>query len=287
MDSQVISKRSSGKRKINKRKKTLWLCVFILVFILIVYLNGLLIPYELVTTPDFSQTHLMPSAKHPFGTDWLGRDMLLRTVKGLSTSLTIGVTAVLFSGIIAAVAGTAAATGSKKLDSFVNWLIDLIMGIPHIVLLILISLAFGKGSGGLIIGIALTHWTSLARLIRGEVLQIRSQQYIAVSRKFGKSSAWIFFKHIFPHMLPQFIVGLILLLPHAIMHESAITFLGYGLPPEKAAIGLILADSMKYLSSGMWWLALFPGIALVLTVVLFEKLGDNLKTLLDPYSAHE
>jgi peptide/nickel transport system permease protein len=98
---------------------------------------------------------------------------------------------------------------------------------------------------------------------------------------------WILLHHILPHVLPQFVVGLVLLFPHAILHESSLSFLGYGLPPEQPAIGIILAESMKYLTGGMWWLAFFPGITLVLIVILFDKLGENLKMLLDPYSAHE
>lgn len=88
-------------------------------------------------------------------------------------------------------------------------------------------------------------------------------------------------------MIPQFIVGLILMFPHAILHEASITFLGYGLSPEQPAIGIILAESMKYLSAGMWWLAFFPGLTLVIIVFLFDRLGENLKALMDPYSAQE
>ena len=100
-------------------------------------------------------------------------------------------------------------------------------------LLILISFACGKGLKGVLIGVAVTHWTGLARIIRSEVLQIGSQQYIGVSKKLGHSSWWITVHHILPHMVPQFIIGLILLFPHAIMHESGLTFLGFGLSPEQ------------------------------------------------------
>ena len=236
---------------------------------------------------DFSRKNLAPSWEHLFGTDWMGRDMLLRTIKGLSISITVGLVGSGVSAVIATIVGIVAATGSKGLDSFINWLIDLVMGVPHLVLLILISFVCGKGLTGLLIGLAVTHWTSLARLIRSEVLQIRSQQYIAVSRKLGHNSGWILIRHILPHMVPQFIIGLVLLFPHAILHESSLSFLGFGLPPEQPAIGIILSESMKYLSSGMWWLAVFPGLLLLLLVLLFEKLGDNLRRLLDPYSAHE
>ena len=139
----------------------------------------------------------------------------------------------------------------------------------------------------MLVGLCATHWTSLARLIRGEVLQLCSQQYVAVSRKLGKSGGWILRCHLLPHLVPQFFVGLVLLFPHAILHEASISFLGYGLPPEQPAIGIILAESMKYLSAGMWWLAVFPGLLLVMIVLLVDRLGENLKRLIDPYSAQE
>ena len=173
------------------------------------------------------------------------------------------------------------------MDGFINWVIDLVMGVPHTILVILISFALGRGLKGLLIGIAATHWCSLARLIRGEVLQLRSRQYVAVSRRLGKSSGWILVHHLLPHLVPQFFVGLILLFPHAILHEASVSFLGYGLPPEQPAIGIILSESMKYLSAGMWWTAVFPGLLLVLIVLLVDRLGDNLRMIIDPYSAQE
>ena len=173
------------------------------------------------------------------------------------------------------------------MDAAITWVIDLVMGIPHILLLILISYAFGKGFKGVVIGVALTHWTSLARVIRGEVLQLKEALYIQTAKKLGVSNGQIVWKHMFPHLYPQFLVGLILMFPHAILHEASITFLGFGLPPEQPAIGVILSESMKYLAMGRWWLALFPGLFLVLTVVLFDVAGESLRKLLDPGSVHK
>lgn len=273
-------------RRINRRTKVLIYTILIALVVIAAFVAGRLIPDSAVA-PDFSNTKLPPSWEHPFGTDWLGRDLFLRTLKGLSVSLTIGAVASLISAVAAVLIGIAAATGSKAVDGFITWLIDLVMGVPHIVLIILISFACGRGLKGLLIGISVTHWTSLARLIRGEVLQLKSQQYIAVSRRLGKSSGWILVRHLIPHLVPQFIVGLVLMFPHAILHEAAISFLGYGLPPEQPAIGIILSESMKYLSAGMWWLAVFPGLLLVIIVLLVDRLGDNLRMIIDPYSAQE
>lgn len=271
---------------INRRVLVIILTVLIAVVVASAFLASIFISDSDVE-PDFSNTQLPPSLEHPFGTDWLGRDLFLRTLKGLSTSLTVGVIASVISAVAAILIGVASAVGSKFIDSVITWLIDLIMGVPHTVLIILISFACGRGLKGLLVGIAVTHWTSLARLIRGEVLQLRTQQYITVSRRLGKSSGWILVNHLLPHLVPQFIVGLILLFPHAILHEASISFLGYGLPPEQPAIGIILAESTKYLSAGIWWPAVFPGLLLVVIVLLIDRLGENLRILIDPYSAHE
>lgn len=270
----------------NRRTRALMLTVVLTVLMLMVYGLGILIPEEAAGT-DFMYAKQPPSFKHLFGTDNLGRDLLMRTLKGLSVSMTVGIAASCISAVAAVLIGIAAAAGSRIVDGAVNWLIDLMMGIPHVVFIILVSFSLGRGLKGLLVGIAATHWTGLARLIRGEVLQLRSQHYIAVSRRLGKSSWWILFHHLLPHLAPQFLVGLILMFPHAILHEASVSFLGYGLPPEQPAIGIILAESMTYISSGLWWMAVFPGLVLVLIVLLIDRLGENLRMVIDPYSAQE
>ena len=273
-------------KKMNRRTKVLILTVSMALLLIAVYAFGVLIP-ESAYASSFMNAKQPPSWEHPFGTDSLGRDLLMRTLKGMSISMTVGLVASIISAVIAVFVGIAAATGSKRVDAFINWIIDLVMGVPHTILVILISFAFGRGLKGLLFGIAATHWCSLARLIRGEVLQLRSQQYVAVSRRLGKSSGWILVNHLLPHLVPQFFVGLVLMFPHAILHEASVSFLGYGLPPEQPAIGIILSESMKYISAGMWWTAVFPGLVMVLIVLLVDRVGDNLRMIIDPYSAQE
>lgn len=272
--------------KMNQRKKTLLLLVISVTFLVVVAISGIFLRESAMVT-DFSRKNLAPCLRYPFGTDWLGRDMFHRTITGLSMSILIGVLAAGVSAVIAFVLGVMAATLGKKVDSVISFIIDTIMGIPHILLLILISFAVGKGLKGVIIGVALSHWTSLARLIRGEVIQLKESEYIQIAERLGLSKWKIAVKHMVPHLLPQFIVGLILMFPHAILHEASITFLGFGLSVEQPAIGIILSESMKYMITGKWWLALFPGVMLVLTVVLFEMAGSSLRKLLDPSSTHQ
>lgn len=204
----------------NRRQRILIGLGFSVVFLAVICIWGSMSTEEARVT-DFSRKNIAPCLEYIFGTDWLGRDMLARTLKGV------------------------------------------------------------------VIGVALTHWPSLARLIRAEVIQLRESPYIQISRKLGKSSWYIARKHMLPHLVPQFIVGLVLMFPHAILHESSITFLGFGLSTEQPAIGIVLSEAMQYLITGKWWLALFPGLLLVFTVVLFYILGESLRKMLDPGSIHQ
>ena len=145
----------------------------------------------------------------------------------------------------------------------------------------------GRGAKGVIIGVALTHWPELTRLVRAEVLQIREKQYVKASYKMGKSTIYIAFNHIIPHVLPVYLIGLVLLFPHAIMHEASVTFLGFGLSKDTPAIGVILSEAMKHIATGKWWLTVFPGLMLLITVLLFDVIGENLKLLLNPESGNE
>ncbi len=273
-------------RHVANRRWTFVVIVIAAVILVATVVAGFVLEPAAMRT-DLAQKGLPPSFAHPFGTDQLGRDMLVRTVAGLSPSIRVGLFAACASSAIALILAALAAFGGRRADAVVSWLIDLMMGIPHIVLLILISFALGKGFWGVTIGVALTHWPSLTRVLRAEMLQCRTSDYVTAARRLGVSQARIIRDHMVPAILPQFIVGLILMFPHAILHEAAITFLGFGLPPEQPAIGIILSESMSYLSAGMWWLAVFPGIALILVVLLFDAVGNGIRTLMDPASGQE
>lgn len=219
---------------------------------------------------DFAQKNLAPSLAHPFGTDWMGRDMLCRTLAGLSTSVLVGVASAAVSSIVAIALAVASAFGGRRLDAAIEWLTDLVMGIPHLILLILISYALGRGTLGVLVGVSLTHWPSLSRVLRAEMLQVSAQPFMACSRALGVSRLRLAVTHLVPHVLPQYLIGLVLLFPHAVLHEASITFLGFGLSPEEPAIGVILSEALTYLTAGAWWLAVFPGLALLAVVLLFD-----------------
>ncbi|MCR5062657.1 MAG: ABC transporter permease [Treponema sp.] len=272
--------------KSNRRFSTLVFLISSLSILIILLLIGIILPQSTVDI-NLSDIKQAPSAHHIFGTDWLGRDMLCRTLKGLSVSMEVGIITAVASCVIAVILGASAAYFGGKVDSVIKWLTDVTMGMPMTIFLIMISVLVGKGKKGIILGVVLTHWVHLARIIRVEVMQIRNRQYIAQSRSFGKSGFYILKNHILPAILPQFIVGVVLLFPHAILHEAAITFLGFGIPPDQPAIGIILSEAMGYLNTGMWWLAVFPGVVLVIIVRIFDKLGERLNYMLNPTTGQQ
>ncbi|CAN5771243.1 ABC transporter permease [soil metagenome] len=273
--------RQRKRRQNSRRQQTLAAIILGTLFLLAIILSPWFLGESGLTTV-LTQRNQPPSWGHPFGTDWLGRDMLRRSLHGLSLSLRVGLLAASVSALIGTGLGLAAGTFGGWVDAVIIWVIDVFFSLPHLVLLILIAFAVGGGTKGVIIAVALTHWTSLARVIRAEVLQTNSADYVHLSRQLGKSSLWIARHHMVPHIVPQLLVGLILLFPHAILHEAALSFIGIGISPHLPAIGIILAESMRHLSTGYWWLGVMPGLLLLLSVKAFDWLGENLRSLFDP-----
>lgn len=273
--------KNSTRFSLNLRTRTIFTISIACVFLMSVVLGSIFLDEGRIAT-NLQERNSPPSLEYLFGTDWLGRDMFTRTIMGLSISMGVGLIGAIGSTSIALILGIASAAMGKVVDSLISWLIDLFLSVPHLVTLILISFTLGGGFKGIVLGIALTHWPSLARVIRAEVMQIRSAPFVQVSQKMGKSRWWIAQHHILPHLIPQILVGFMLLFPHTILHESAITFLGLGLSPHEPAIGIILSESMRYLSSGMWWLAFFPGLCLLIVVRTFDIIGENLRKIIEP-----
>ena len=270
----------------DRRRRALWTVSILFLVLAAVVVAGTLLA-DVASKPDLLNRRQAPSLAHPFGTDWLGRDLLARTLVGLRLSLVVGTMAAAVSAAIALLLSIVAASLGRWADTAVGWLVDLFLAVPHLVLLILVAFAFGGGLTGVVVAVAVTHWPSLARLLRAEGRRVMEADYVHLSRNLGKSRWWIGRKHLLRHLLPQFTVGLVLLFPHAILHEAALSFLGFGLPPDSPAVGIILADSMRELSSGAWWLALLPGLALLAVVKAVDVLGDQIRALTDPRSVHE
>ena len=284
-DIKCSEKRKFTSFEFGIREKTiLSLSIFVVFFIVIIIAGSVINPEKF--SIDLINKNQSPSLTHIFGTDWIGRDMFFRTLKGLSMSMKIGVLSSIISGIIAVVLGVIGPICGKRVDSVITWFIDLVLSVPHTLIIILISMAAGGGLKGIVMGVSLTHWTSLTRIIRAEVMQVKEADYTKIAKNFGKSNLYIAKNHILPHIIPQLLVGIVLIFPHAILHEASVTFLGFGLQSHEPAIGIILSEAMKYLTSGKWWLAFFPGLSLVLVSMMVDRIGKNIEKLIDPKTAY-
>lgn len=284
-DIKCSEKRKFTSFEFGIREKTiLSLSIFVVFFIVIIIAGSVINPEKF--SIDLINKNQSPSLTHIFGTDWIGRDMFFRTLKGLSMSMKIGVLSSVISGIIAVVLGVIGPTCGKRVDSVITWFIDLVLSVPHTLIIILISMAAGGGLKGIVMGVSLTHWTSLTRIIRAEVMQVKEADYTKIAKNFGKSNLYIAKNHILPHIIPQLLVGIVLIFPHAILHEASVTFLGFGLQSHEPAIGIILSEAMKYLTSGKWWLAFFPGLFLVLVSMMVDNMGKKIGKLIDPKTAY-
>ena len=272
--------------KLNTKKKMIIYITLAAVYLLAVLIAGLLMDPALYGV-HYEDKFLAPSLAHPFGTDFMGRDMFWRSIKGLSNSILIGLAASAVSSVIALVFGVAAAVAGSAVDRIVNWLVDCCMGLPHLVLLLLISYMMGRGGFGVAFAVAVTHWPELTRLVRAEVLQVKNTQYVKAAEKMGHSKFMVAKDHIVPHVMPVYLTGLILLFPHAIMHEASLTFLGFGFSASTPAIGGILSEAMKHIVTGKWWLCLFPGLILLIAVMLFDVIGEKLRMLMNPSSSEQ
>lgn len=284
-DIKCSEKRKFTSFEFGIREKTiLSLSIFVVFFIVIIIAGSVINPEKF--SIDLINKNQSPSLTHIFGTDWIGRDMFFRTLKGLSISMKIGVLSSIISGIIAVVLGVIGPTCGKRVDSVITWFIDLVLSVPHTLIIILISMAAGGGLKGIVMGVSLTHWTSLTRIIRAEVMQVKEADYTKIAKNFGKSNLYIAKNHILPHIILQLLVGIVLIFPHAILHEASVTFLGFGLQSHEPAIGIILSEAMKYLTSGKWWLAFFPGLSLVLVSMMVDNMGKKIGKLIDPKTAY-
>lgn len=269
----------------DRRRRTLaYVAVALLVVVGVLIAGG--VAGDAAQTTNLAERNLGPSADHWFGTDRLGRDMLARTLAGLRLSLVVGVTAALVSAVIALLLAGAAAVFGGWVDRAVGWLVDLFLALPHLVLLILVAFALGGGTGAVVAAVALTHWPTLTRVLRGRAREVVSSDYVAVSRQLGRGRWWIARQHLAGHLTGHFVVGTVLLFPHAILHEAALSFLGLGVDPGEPSIGILLAESMRYLNAGAWWLAVLPGLCLLVVVKLVDAIGANTRALLDPRSHH-
>ncbi|MFE9910820.1 ABC transporter permease [Streptomyces clavifer] len=231
---------------------------------------------------DLSAKLLPPSWEHPFGTDDVGRDLLLRCVYGLRVSLLVGVAAALTATVIGTAVGAFAGALGGWVDRVVMRLVDTFSSVPHLLLGIFIIALFRPGVWPVVISVALTHWLSTARIVRAEVLSLRSRPYIDAAVSGGASRWRVTVRHLLPGVLPHAALAAVLMIPHAMWHESALSFLGLGLPTHTASLGTLVQSARGSLLAGQWWPTLFPGLFIIVPTLAIAGLAGAWRERLNP-----
>ncbi|MFD9906315.1 ABC transporter permease [Streptomyces sp. NPDC059063] len=225
---------------------------------------------------------LPPSLGHPFGTDDVGRDLLVRCVYGLRVSLLVGLVAAVVATVIGTAVGALAAASGGWVDRIVMRLVDVFSSVPHLLLGIFIVAMFRPGVWPVVISVGLTHWLSTARIVRAEVLSLRSRPYIDAAISGGASRLRVTVRHLLPAVLPQAGLAAVLMVPHAIWHESALSFLGLGLPSHQASLGTLVQSARSSLLAGDWWPTLFPGLFIIVPTLAIAGLAGAWRERINP-----
>lgn len=219
---------------------------------------------------------------HWLGSDVLGRDVLSRLLYGARISLLVGLAAIAVGGVIGVVAGLLAGYFGGWVDDVMMRLADMQLAFPFILLAIMFLVVLGPGVGNLILVLGIGQWVTYARIVRAETLSLREKEFVEAARALGDGTASILFRTILPNIVAPLTVIASFNVASVILTEAALSFLGLGVPPSVPTWGSMLAESRDTLLANKWWLAVFPGLAIMLTVLSFNILGDWLRDVLDP-----
>lgn len=251
-------------------------------FFLMAALSPLLFPYDPATDADLLARLRGPSASHPFGTDALGRDILMRILHGARVSLSLGVGSVAAAALLGSSLGLLAGYAGRRVDLCLMFCMDILLAFPATLLAIAIVAMIGPGLRNSLIAISVVSVPFYARITRGEVLALKEREYVTAARGLGGSAWRVILHHIFPNTLPPLAVQTSLAIAFAILETAALGFLGLGAQPPTPEWGAMLADSYKFFTSGAWWAFFFPGAVIMLSVLGFNLVGDALRDALDP-----
>jgi len=251
------------------------------------------------TSPD---QYAAPSARHFFGTDVNGRDLFARVLEGARISLLVGLSGAMVSFVIGTAYGLIAGYAGGKTDAFMMRVVEILYAIPRLIIIIIASFVFDpivKAHladiwGGVLIGysrililiiaLGLIEWLTMARIVRGQVLSLKNQQFVAAARSLGQSHAKIITRHLLPNLLGVVVIYLTLTIPAVILDESFLSFLGLGVQSPQASWGSLLAEGAQVINPirSYWWLLVFPALAMSVTLLSLNFLGDGLRDALDP-----
>ncbi len=254
--------------------------IVVLMLFIIAIFASLISPYD----PNaIDKKHVLepPSLKHPFGTDELGRDIMSRVILGSRISLSVGFVAIGIATIIGIILGAISGYYGGWLDSVIMRFVDIMLSIPTFFLILAVIAFLGPSIFNIMIVIGLTSWMGVSRLVRAEFLSLKEREFVLAAKGLGARDIRIIFRHIMPNSLTPVIVSFILGVGSAILIESALSFLGIGVQPPTPSWGNILTSGKDNIEVA-WWLSVFPGLAILITVLTYNLVGEGLRDALDP-----
>jgi peptide/nickel transport system permease protein len=253
----------------------------LIVLLLLTALTADLIASQGIDEQSLRKGLLPPSSEFPLGTDEFGRDMLSRIIHGSRISLEVGIITTAISAFVGVFLGVLAGYFGGRLDNFIQGTVDISWAFPTVLMAIFMVAVLGPGLGNVMIAVGLVYWGGFERVVRGQVLSLREWEFVLAARTIGAHDLNIMFRHLLPNVMSPVIVMMTLMLGDAILIEATLSFLGMGAQPPIPSWGSILASGRSYLILAPW-VTLFPGIAILLTVLSFNLLGDGLRDALDP-----
>lgn len=260
-----------------------WGFAIIATILLLAVLAPFIAPYD-PDAIDVKAILLGPSATHWMGTDGLGRDVFSRMLFGARISLLVGFVAVGIATVIGVILGAIAGFYRGWVDVVIMRLVDVMLSIPTFFLILAVIAFLTPSIWNIMIVIGLTSWMGVTRLVRAEFLSLREREFVLSAQTLGAKNWRLIFRHLLPNSLTPIIVSFVLGVASAVLVESGLSFLGLGVQPPQASWGNILTDGKEYIEFA-WWLSLFPGLAILLTVLGYNLLGEGLRDALDPRTA--
>lgn len=254
--------------------------LFLILVAIVAIFAPLIAPYD-PNQQDLINLLQGPSWAHPLGTDALGRDVLSRLIYGGRVSLLVGVVSVIIAMVVGVFLGLLSAMAGGRVDDIIMRMTDLSLTLPGVLIALAVAATIGPSLINVILIIGLLYWAQFARMIRGEALSVRELDYVQAARAIGCSPLRILLAHILPNVVNTIIVLATLEVAAAILLESTLSFLGVGVPPPTPTWGMMISEGRSYVELG-WWTVTFPGLALMLTVLAANLLGDTLRDRLDP-----
>lgn len=268
-----------------RKNKAAVICAMILIVITLFAIFAPILGQYTYFDTNYKAKLKPPSIEHPFGTDEFGRDQWARIWYGTRISLLIGLVAALLNLFIGVIYGAVSAMIGGRVDAIMQRIIEILVGVPHLIIVILFMMILPPGVGTIVIAMSITGWVNMARLVRAQILKLKNQEFVMAAKLLGTSGWKMIMKHLVPNTVSVIVIQIMFAIPSAIFTEAFLSFIGVGLAAPKASLGVLINDGYKMLRAAPYML-IYPALAIILIMVCFSILGDGLRDALDPRMKH-